>query len=604
MRTWRRSSIAAIAAAFACSAAVPAVAGATTYCVPAPCSPGTPEASIQAAFDAAAGDATLDTIRLSATTLTGAQVSPTGTATDAVGNPVDIVGAGQTQTIVNSPPAIAPAIDVREPSSSIRDLQIALAAGDDRRGLWLRGSSASNITVTFTDAAAIGVTGVGMDQAATLSDSTVAVPETFVSVAVTGFFGGGAMANALIEDSTISGPTAVRSTGSISLRRVTASGKQLVLQADDGTSMDVQDSVVRLLPGPPPGSSPVPPAALVATNFTSPGSSSLEARNVTLVGSGDPSTAGAVAYTDGALGGNEAVVDIQDSIIRNFANSLFTTQAASGGAAKITTDFSNYDAATNSTTGGGTIPTQTNRVNVDPQFVSSTDFHLLSTSPMIDAGTPGALLAGESPTDRDGVPRLLDGNGDCAARRDMGAFEFSPSTFAMTATATPPSALPGQAISFQAVGCDPDPLLSPTYQWSFDDGAIATGANVSHGFSSAGTHSATVTVTDTAGRTATASVSVVVANAPDTTSPQTRIRRITIRHRRHSATFRFSSSEAHSTFLCKLDRRRFRPCRSPKAYRNLRPGRHTFKVKARDGAGNVDQTPAVRRFRIRLPAAV
>jgi hypothetical protein len=67
------------------------------------------------------------------------------------------------------------------------------------------------------------------------------------------------------------------------------------------------------------------------------------------------------------------------------------------------------------------------------------------------------------------------------------------------------------------------------------------------------------------------------------------------------AKFSFSSSEAGSSFVCKLDRGRAKPCRSPRRYRDLRPGRLLFKVWATDAAGNKDPTPAKRRFRV--PAA-
>jgi hypothetical protein len=68
-------------------------------------------------------------------------------------------------------------------------------------------------------------------------------------------------------------------------------------------------------------------------------------------------------------------------------------------------------------------------------------------------------------------------------------------------------------------------------------------------------------------------------------------------HRR-SASFRFRSSVPGSTFLCGLDRRRYRPCHSPLAARRLHRGRHVFRVKARAPGGAVDRTPAVWRFRV------
>ncbi len=58
------------------------------------------------------------------------------------------------------------------------------------------------------------------------------------------------------------------------------------------------------------------------------------------------------------------------------------------------------------------------------------------------------------------------------------------------------------------------------------------------------------------------------------------------------ATFEFVSSEAGSTFECSLDQAAFAARTSPTTYQNLDKGWHTFQVRARDAAGNVDPTPA------------
>jgi len=87
--------------------------------------------------------------------------------------------------------------------------------------------------------------------------------------------------------------------------------------------------------------------------------------------------------------------------------------------------------------------------------------------------------------------------------------------------------------------------------------------------------------------------------APDVTSPATTLRRALINQATRKATFRFASGEPGSTFSCKLDKRKLRRCTSPKTYKKLAPGRHVFRVKARDRAGNLDATPAVKRFKIK-----
>jgi hypothetical protein len=65
-----------------------------------------------------------------------------------------------------------------------------------------------------------------------------------------------------------------------------------------------------------------------------------------------------------------------------------------------------------------------------------------------------------------------------------------------------------------------------------------------------------------------------------------------------TATFRFRSTETGSTFQCKLDRGAWKACASPKTYRSLARGAHTFQVRAKDKAGNVDATPAKVTWRI------
>jgi hypothetical protein len=63
-----------------------------------------------------------------------------------------------------------------------------------------------------------------------------------------------------------------------------------------------------------------------------------------------------------------------------------------------------------------------------------------------------------------------------------------------------------------------------------------------------------------------------------------------------AARFRFASTERSSRFECALDKRRWTRCTSPKRYFGLKRGRHTFRVRAIDRAGNFDLSPAKRSW--------
>jgi Ricin-type beta-trefoil lectin domain-like/Ricin-type beta-trefoil lectin domain len=71
-----------------------------------------------------------------------------------------------------------------------------------------------------------------------------------------------------------------------------------------------------------------------------------------------------------------------------------------------------------------------------------------------------------------------------------------------------------------------------------------------------------------------------------------------------AVSFGFSSSEAGSTFECSLDAAAFAACASPKSYPTISQGAHGFRVRALDGAGNTDATPAERSFSVIKPPTV
>ena len=68
-----------------------------------------------------------------------------------------------------------------------------------------------------------------------------------------------------------------------------------------------------------------------------------------------------------------------------------------------------------------------------------------------------------------------------------------------------------------------------------------------------------------------------------------------------TATFRFSSNEPGASFECALDEDSFSSCTSPLELTGLSVGPHELLVRAKDGAGNVDATPASRTWTVLPP---
>lgn len=87
----------------------------------------------------------------------------------------------------------------------------------------------------------------------------------------------------------------------------------------------------------------------------------------------------------------------------------------------------------------------------------------------------------------------------------------------------------------------------------------------------------------------------------DSLRPETRITfSPAFKTRDRSPTFRFldETEDPSARFQCRVDRKQWRGCSSPKTFKGLRPGRHTIRVRSFDAAGNRESTPVVRKFRV------
>src|SRR6267142_135611 len=163
-------------------------------------------------------------------------------------------------------------------------------------------------------------------------------------------------------------------------------------------------------------------------------------------------------------------------------------------------------------------------------------------------------------------------------------------------TASPPPLTNQTTASFSFTSSKP----GSTFSCKLDSGASAAcTAPRSYTGLLAGSHVFSVTATDAAGNvSAPASFAWTVDLTPPvatiTASPASPTSQTT-------ASFSFVSSQAGSTFSCKLDAGASGACTSPQSYSGLAAGSHTFAVTAVDPAGNAS-TPASYTWTIDLTA--
>jgi hypothetical protein len=194
-----------------------------------------------------------------------------------------------------------------------------------------------------------------------------------------------------------------------------------------------------------------------------------------------------------------------------------------------------------------------------------------------------AVVEGESGGNQNSRVSVFDAGGSTAQFGsafgwgvDSGAPAFETCTFASTCQVGLSGSGPGQLALPQVDAYDCRGAL-----WVLDSGI--------HRYGEPGTGSADCSGTGGGG------------GSGDTTPPNGKIgKHPRKRTHRRKATFTFSSSEAGSTFTCKLDKKPAKPCSSPFVKR-VKPGKHAFSVDAVDPAGNADPTPAAFRWKVLAP---
>jgi len=416
---------------------------------------------------------------------------------------VTIRGAGAGTTVLTTPLENNDTVLVFDSEgSTLSGLSVAIPAGEGQQGISLDGGEVEGVSISGGAGKNIP-TGLSISRG-TFFDGSIEMSEAQTSVGVSASGGE-------LLDSTISGSYGVDASITATIRGCRISSNTFDIDAVYTEPLTVEDTFVYLRGSPP---------AAISLSANSGGDTKATLRGLTIVDANGTESGIEVEAREGA----STTLALEDSVIDNFAHPILEAAEGHGSSIATTTDYSSYEASADKQESrkesepAGTLPSPPSDENpaaATPDFVhpvfgaggfSEGNWRLLATSPLIGAGKPGALAAGEFATDLAGNLRIVDG------ARDVGAYEYQRAAPTVSVSATPLSVQVGVPVSFSgsASVIEPGDAIAG-YQWTFDDGAsVAAGATATHVFATAGTHTATLTATDVVGVKGTATVSVTV----------------------------------------------------------------------------------------------
>ena len=478
---------------------VTASAGSATY----PGCSGTSEVGLAAALAAAdAAEPGTETLYLGPGTYSAAD----GFVDASGSNPISIIGDGEGNTALTTGTADGQVLDFTDgegahvdSQSSISDLTVEM--NDGGIGLDVP-QHVTNVAITDSGAG----TGTALwSQNTAVNNVTITMDESSQTVGI--YRPNGTLtANGLTITANI-GINGNGSNDSFTNLRIFANDYGIQLSAYNG-SLASSDSIT--------DSEIVMSGASTAIDWVEGGGplGTLNASFLTVVGDG---TAGSIGVESSEQSASEGNVDLSDSIVQGFATSLECVDGG-GSAGGLSLTYSDFNPATESGSCAGSITSGAGTINANPDLIALADgdHPVAFDSPVIGAGDPS--ITGPL-TDLLGNPRPGAGS----THVGMGAFEYQRVAPTAVATATPGSVEAGAPATFSASGSsDPNPGDTLSYSWTFDDGATASGPNVTHTFTTAGTHTATLTVTAPTGLAGIAHAQVTVTAAPSTpTTPTT-----------------------------------------------------------------------------------
>ena len=417
-----RTRILAPMAVAAALLVTPALAHATTYCVNKPScetAGGTHESTLNAALFAAQSSGNRDRIEVGPGTYDNVDPRDIPAGVDIAGSGS---GAGGTLITRSDTSTYSVAFQITSAdNSTISNLAVQVPNAFDPIGIDAS-AQMTDVTVGVAGGVTYG-TGVNVRPDGSLSHSAVNIP-----LSASGSTGVQLADGTSVSDTTISAPLGLTLNGSAAatVQRTTIDAYEGIRTEDDELTID--NTLIRT----ETGGQGTDPGNYGIYSTVQGGSITpfMHASALTLVGPGT-ATAGSVGML---VDGQEGVV--RDSIVRGYEKS-FTVDSLGTSSATLLVAYSNYDTSPidEMSSPPPVAITESHRVSGDPSFVnpSAGNYRLAAGSPLIDAGDPSGLAAGESSTDLDGNPRIA------GATHDVGAYELQP----FTAPPSPPGSPPG-----------------------------------------------------------------------------------------------------------------------------------------------------------------